>query len=138
MPQTVRDVMTPYPTSVPSSATMQDAALLMRDQQVGDVLVCDGDRLLGIVTDRDLVVRGIAETTDASTPVGQLCTADPITVEAGRPVEEAAEVMAANAVRRLPVTEDGRLVGVVSLGDLAVERDPSSVLGEISSALPDA
>jgi CBS domain-containing protein len=137
MSETVRDLMTPLPTTVPPTATMQQAAMLMRDQQVGDVLVCDGDDLVGIVTDRDLVVRGLAETGDATVPVSELCTAHPITVEPDASIGKVAEMMAGNAIRRLPVVENGRLVGVVSLGDLAADREPASVLGEISTAMPD-
>jgi CBS domain-containing protein len=135
--QTVKDVMTSAPISVPPSAFAWDAARLMKEQNIGDVIVMDGDRLCGIVTDRDLVVRVIGEGRDPSrTPVGEICSEDLVTVSPKDNTEDAARVMREHAIRRLPVTENGKPVGIVSIGDLAVERDPKSALADISAAAP--
>lgn len=137
--QRVRDVMTPDPVTVSSSASLHEAARLMRDNDIGDVVVVDDGTPVGILTDRDIVVRGLADTSDIEAlTVGEMCSADIVTVSPDQPVAESAELMSRHAVRRLLVVEDRALVGVVSLGDVAIERDPGSVLGEISAAPPDA
>ena len=123
MPQTVRDVMTGNLLTVPLEATLVEAARSMRDADIGSVLVMDGDRLHGIVTDRDLVIRGLAEAQDPfATNVGQVCTSSLTTVAPSDSVEAAAEAMRRDSVGRLPVVEDGRPVGIVSAGDLAGDR----------------
>jgi CBS domain-containing protein len=109
----------------------------MRDDDIGEVIVSDGDRLLGIVTDRDIVVRAIAEGLDpVREKVDTVFSGDVNTVSADAPIEEAIRVMSERAVRRLPVMEGERIVGVVALGDLAMERDTNSALADISSAAP--
>jgi CBS domain-containing protein len=133
---TVRDIMTPTPITLPLSATVADAARQMRDADVGDVLVVQDGELRGLVTDRDIVVRGLATGLDGTTPIGELCSPQLLTVSPDEPTEVAADLMASGAVRRLPVVESGRPVGIVALGDLAVRRDPGSALGSISSAPP--
>jgi CBS domain-containing protein len=106
----------------------------MRDADTGDVVVLDGESLVGILTDRDIAVRVVAEGGSADTPVRDACTADPTTVTADTTVEQAVALMRDGAVRRLPVVEGTRPVGVVSLGDLAIEQDEDSVLADISAA----
>jgi CBS domain-containing protein len=129
--------MTTDLVSCPSSASMSDAARSMRDRDIGDVLVVDEGAVRGIVTDRDLVVRGLAGEGDVATAkLGDLCSANLTTVAPDASVEEAASIMRDHALRRLPVVEDGTAVGIVSLGDLAVTSDPASALGGISSARP--
>jgi CBS domain-containing protein len=135
--ETVRDVMTAAPRTVPSDHTVAEAARLMEADDVGDVIVLNGSRVRGLVTDRDIVVRAIAKGLNpASTAVGDICSHDLVTIESAVPVAQAAEIMRDYAVRRLPVVDSGTLVGVVSLGDLAERRDPNSALGEISAAPP--
>ena len=137
MPQTVADVMTSSPTCLPLSATLAEAARCMRDDSIGDVLVVDeGDQLRGLVTDRDIVVRGMASGLDSSSPIAEVCSPDPVTVSPDAPVEEAIKLMSQQAIRRIPVVDGGRAVGIVAIGDLAQERDPKSVLADISSAAP--
>lgn len=138
MPERVREVMTPDPVTVATTASLRHAAELMRDRGIGDVLVVDEDgSLFGIVTDRDIVVSGIAEGADpTTTSVDEVCSQDPVTLGPDEAVVEAARLMSARAIRRLPVVDNGSLVGIVSLGDLAEDRDPGSVLGEISGAPP--
>lgn len=135
--QKVRDVMTATPLVMDARAPLQEAARHMRDHAVGDVLVTDGERLCGIVTDRDLVVRAMADGFDPkATAVGQVCSRDLVAVEADDDVQHAVDTMRGRAIRRIPVIDQGRLAGVVSLGDLARHNDEESVLAAISEAPP--
>jgi CBS domain-containing protein len=137
MAQTVRDVMTTDLVTCPSSAPVKDAAGYMRDRNIGDVLVVDNGSVSGIVTDRDIVVRCVADGGDVrEAKVGDVCSSDVTTVAADATIEEAARMMRDKALRRLPVVDHGKPVGIVTLGDLAVEADPSSALGGISAARP--
>jgi len=129
--------MTREPRTIPADGSLSDAAKVMRDADIGDLIVVEGDRVAGIVTDRDIVVRGIADGRDPqSTSMSEVGTSDPTTLEPGQGIDEAIETMRRLDVRRLPVVENGRLVGIVSLGDLAVERDSGSALADISAASP--
>lgn len=116
----VRDVMTPGPIGVEYDQPISEAARRMRDRDVGSLLVVRDDVVYGMVTDRDLVVRGIAEAKLADDPVGPLSSTDLVAVNADDDVAEALRVMREKAVRRLPVIDGGQVAGVVSLGDLAV------------------
>jgi CBS domain-containing protein len=137
-PGSAVDVMTPEVIGVTVIATVTEAAEQMRDNHVGDVFVMDGNRLIGIVTDRDLVVRVIAAGLDpVMTRVGQVCSEDLIAVTPQTPLEEVVRVMRERAVRRLPVVDDdGHPVGAISIGDLAAAHQPTSVLADISLAPP--
>jgi CBS domain-containing protein len=132
---TVADVMTPQPTAIEAARGVSDAARAMRESDIGDVLVTENGRLVGIMTDRDIVVRVLAKGLDPlTTPVGVVCSRELTTLSPDDTIEMATARMRERAVRRLPVVEDGRLVGILALGDLAVDLDPRSVLGEISAA----
>ncbi|MFE1023849.1 CBS domain-containing protein [Streptomyces sp. NPDC058818] len=134
----VRDVMTPGVTAVRPDSSLVEAAQLMRTQNIGDVVVADGQEVVGLLTDRDIAVRAVAEGLDPmGVGVRAICTHDPLTVSPDDPVADVVALMREHAVRRLPVVEDGLPVGMVSLGDLAEARDPSSVLADISRAEPD-
>lgn len=134
---TVRDVMTPSPITLPASATLVDAARVMRDADMGSVVVLHEDgSLCGIVTDRDLVIRAIAEDFLPRTMLEAVCTREAVTVGPDDDVTVAEQLMRERAIRRLPVVERGQVVGIVSLGDVAVKRDPQSLLGAISAAPP--
>jgi CBS domain-containing protein len=127
--------MTPDPVIVPAETPLAEAARLMRDRDIGDVLVSRDGALLGIVTDRDIVVRAVADGLDPQvTVVERCCTSDVLVVEADDPVIDVVALIRERAVRRVPVTDDGRLVGIISLGDLAKQRDPDSPLADISAA----
>jgi CBS domain-containing protein len=133
----LRDVMTPDPTICRSDATARDAATLMRDQDIGDVLVQDDGGPLGIVTDRDIVTRAVAVGRDpAEVRLGEICTPNVKSVAVDTPVDEVIRVMSDSAIRRIPVCEGDKPVGIVALGDLARDRDRSSLLGDISAAPP--
>jgi CBS domain-containing protein len=137
MAQTVRDVMTTQPMHVKESASLIEAARAMRDRDIGDLIVVRGGEILGMVTDRDLVIRGLAEGHDPKTmTVGEICSTDVVTVEPGASVDRVIELMRAKAVRRIPVVDDGKPVGILSLGDLAMRKDKDSVLSDISEAPP--
>ncbi|GAA2241094.1 CBS domain-containing protein [Promicromonospora sukumoe] len=136
MVQTVADVMTPAPTTIGMSETFQAAARAMAAHDVGALVVRAGPTVIGIVTDRDLVVRGLAEGLGLEAMVGEVASEDLVTIGPEVPVEAAAEVMRNAAVRRVPVVDGDVAVGIVSIGDLAVERDPTSALADISGAEP--
>jgi CBS domain-containing protein len=138
MSEQVKDVMTSDPITVAAGDSVVVAARRMKEAAVGSMIVMDGDRIHGIVTDRDIAIRVVAEGSDpAQTRVQEITSDNPVTLEPESSVDDAIRVMSDRAIRRLPVVEDGRPVGIVSLGDLAIDRDPGSVLGEISSAAPD-
>ena len=134
MATTVAEIMARDPQTVQADAPVREAAGLMRDADTGDVVVLEGGRLVGILTDRDIAVRVVAEGGSADTPVRDACTTDPTTVTPDTRIEQAVELMRDRAIRRLPVVEGDRPVGVVSLGDLAIERDEDSALADIRAA----
>ena len=137
MAPTVRDVMTANPVTLPAQAPVVDAAKKMREADIGDVIVLDGDSICGVVTDRDIVVRVLAEEREpAGTKLGDICSRDLATVSPDDDLTRAGDLMRERTVRRVPVVEEGKPVGIVSMGDLAVERDPDSALGTISAASP--
>jgi len=134
MDKKIRDIMTANPVGVYADQTVGDAARVMRDAGVGAVLVFNGDSLGGVVTDRDLVVRGLAEGFGPESAVGPLCSAKLVGVDAEADVSEAERLMRENAVRRLPVIDGGQIVGVISLGDIAVAGDADTPLAAVSRA----
>jgi signal-transduction protein with cAMP-binding, CBS, and nucleotidyltransferase domain len=129
--------MTPDPEVVQATSPIAQAARTMRDRDIGNVLVEKDGSLCGIVTDRDIVIRAVAEGVSFDRPVGDICSTDLAYLSPDDSVDDAVRTMTDKAVRRLPVCEGGRPVGVVSLGDLAVEREPDSALADISEAPPD-
>ncbi|MEH0842857.1 CBS domain-containing protein [Micromonospora sp. CPCC 205711] len=134
---TVGEFMTTRLVTMDGNDTLTAAAQEMRDSAIGDVVVTDGDSIVGIVTDRDITVRGVADGMDPNTTrLNQVTTKDVKTVSQYDDAVAAADLMRTYAVRRLPVIDDGRLVGLVSMGDLAVEREPQSVLADISADEP--
>jgi CBS domain-containing protein len=141
MAQSIRDVMTQELVVLEADSTAGEAARQMAEHQVGDVLVQDGGLLVGIVTDRDLALRALADDREGD-PRGRRLrdcySRDLVTVSADASVEEVARLMSERAVRRIPIMDGDEVVGIVSLGDLAVEREPESALGQISAAPPDA
>jgi CBS domain-containing protein len=134
----VREIMTPNPVCLPTSATVVEAAAQMRANNIGDVIMTDGTALAGIVTDRDIVLRAVAQGLDPNmTTLREIATGEPLAIGPDDPIEKAVDVMRENALRRLPVTNDrDEVIGIVSLGDLAEKKDPRSALAEISEAPP--
>jgi len=134
---TIRDIMTPDPVGVYFDQTISETAKIMRDAQVGAVLVVSGESLTGVVTDRDLVVRGLAAGVSPDDPVGPLCSPKLVGVAADAGVAHAEQLIMENAVRRLPVIDaDGQIVGMVSMGDLALSAHGDSTLAAVSRAAP--
>ena len=120
----VSEVMTTGVETVRPDQMARDAARFMLQADAGSIPVTEGDRLVGMITDRDIAVRGVALGYGPDTPVSELMTSGVVSAHANEHVEEAARKMSEAQVRRLPVVDDGdRLVGIVSLGDLAREAD---------------
>lgn len=139
MTRRIRDVMSAGAVAVEPMTTLERAAFVMREHDVGDVLVAYDCDLFGVLTDRDIVVRAVAEGQDPhTTPVGSVCTRPPVvTLAPEDTVEHAVELMRRHAIRRIPVVERGGCpVGMVSLGDLATTEEPHSALADISRADP--
>ncbi|HEX6712999.1 MAG TPA: CBS domain-containing protein [Thermoleophilaceae bacterium] len=137
MADTVRDLIKGDPVTVDASATAEEAAKLMDQNDIGNVLVVENDEVQGIVTDRDIVVRVVAKGNGADASVREAATTDLETIAPDTSIDDAIQKMEQGNVRRLPVVEDdGKPVGVISLGDLAQARDKDSALADISSASP--
>jgi CBS domain-containing protein len=138
--QSIREVMTKDPVSLSETTTVTQAARAMRSRDIGDVVVVSegDDQIRGIVTDRDIVVRVVADGADPDhVTLGEITSRDIVTLTVNDSVDDAIRLMRERDVRRIPVTQAGRAVGIVSLGDLAVERDTDSLLADISVAEPD-
>ena len=138
MGKKVNEVMTPQPATLQSTDSCAQAAQLMRDKDVGALIVIDQEKVCGIVTDRDIVVRCIAEGQDPkTTALARVCSKDLTELSPEDDVHNAVEIMKKKAIRRIPVVDGGgKPVGIVSLGDLAQAEDPGSALGGISQAPP--
>jgi CBS domain-containing protein len=138
MATTVSDVMTRNPETVEVDEPVVEAARRMRDADTGDVIVLDNGRVVGVLTDRDIAIRVVAENKDLSTPVREACSATDLqTVGPDTSLDQVVQLMRGKAIRRLPVVENDHAVGIVSLGDLAIELDENSALADISAAEPD-
>jgi CBS domain-containing protein len=137
MAQSIREVMTHDPRTVSITDTVADAAQQMREGDVGAILVEDRGTVAGILTDRDIVVRGVATGRDpASVTVGDVASRNVATLTIDQTVEDAIRLVREHDVRRIPVLQDGRAAGIVSIGDLAVARDSTSALADISAEAP--
>jgi CBS domain-containing protein len=137
MAQSIREVMTADPQTVSSDATLEEAAREMQSDDIGAVLVTDNGDVAGILTDRDIVVRAVAEGRDpSSTKVADVATRDVKTLTPDSSIDDAIKLVREQNVRRIPVVEGGRPAGIVSIGDLAIERDTDSALADISSEPP--
>jgi CBS domain-containing protein len=133
----IREYMTTDLVKLEADQPVAEAARRMRDADIGDVLVMRAGQLSGILTDRDIVVRCIAEGADPNrTRLEDVCSPDLATLSPDDDSDNAVRLMAKKAIRRVPVVENGEPVGVVSIGDLAVARDRDSALGGISAAPP--
>ena len=120
MHKSIQEAMTPNPTTVEATTTAQDAAKIMKSEDVGSLPIVEGDKLIGVVTDRDFAIRIVAEGRGADTTVGEIASKDVVTVDPEQSIDEAARLMAERQVRRLPVVEeDGRLVGILAQADIA-------------------
>lgn len=133
----VKDVMTAQIDRATENSPIQEVARFMKERDIGAVPICnDRQQPIGIVTDRDMVIRGIVSGVHGNEPVHKIMSKNPVCATPQMDVHEAAEIMASRQIRRLPVVEEGRIVGMVSLGDLAVthihENEAGMALGSIS------
>ena len=126
----IREVMTPNPQCVAPGDSIQNAARIMRDCDTGAVPVVDNGRPVGIVTDRDIVVRAVADGGQLNRPVRDIVSSNIICISPDMSTHEAADLMSEHQVRRLPVVENERIVGIVSLGDLAVKEAKDKRVGD--------
>src|SRR5437868_5429970 len=138
MVKQVRDLMNQKPIKVPSSSSLIDAARKMREADVGAIVVEDDGKIRGLITDRDIVIRAVAQGRDPNTTrVVDICSTELTTLSPNDDLDRAIDMMRKKAIRRVPVVDaSNQAVGILSLGDLAMERDPRSVLGQISAAPP--
>ncbi|MDP8968744.1 MAG: CBS domain-containing protein [Actinomycetota bacterium] len=133
----VQEIMTHDPVTVDVAATLVDVARRMREHDIGAVIVTEADKARGILTDRDIVVRAVADGRDPhQVRVQDVRSADLETLKPQDSLDSAVEAMRRHDVRRLPVVDGEQPVGILSIGDLAVERDPDSALADISAASP--
>jgi CBS domain-containing protein len=135
MGKSVRDAMTEDPRSIGVSASVVEAARLMREQHIGSLPVTEDERLVGMITDRDITTRVVAESAaPETTSVGDVFSRDLVSVEPNNDLDEALQLMARHQVRRLPVVENGRLVGMVAQADIALKdsEKTSELVGAIS------
>lgn len=133
----VREVMTSTPETVETTSGIRDAAKVLERADIGSVIVVDGGQVRGILTDRDIALRVVAAGLDASTAkVADAMTAAPETIAPTATVREAVSIMRQHDIRRLPVVEAGRAIGVVALADLATSSEMPNLLSDISSAPP--
>lgn len=134
MAQKVRELMTPAPVSLNSGQPLTEAAKAMREHGIGAVLVVDDGELKGLVTDRDIVVRAIADGRDPDqATVADVCSAGLVTATPDDDADTAVQRMRERGVRRIAVVQGERAVGMLSLGDMAIERDERSALADISA-----
>ncbi|MEW2444399.1 CBS domain-containing protein [Micromonospora marina] len=134
----VSDVMTRQVIYLSAETPLDEAARVMKESDIGDVVVTDGATLAGMLTDRDIVVRAVAERADpGTTTIGSIVTREVVMIEQHCTANEAAALMRERNIRRVLVCDsDRKLVGIVSLGDLAMQLDPQSALSDISEAAP--
>jgi CBS domain-containing protein len=124
MGKNIRDLMTGNPRTVTQDATVAEAARIMRDEDTGIVPIVEGSQLVGVITDRDIAIRAVAEGKDGNTTVRDVASKDIVTVDPDQDLDEALRLMAQHQVRRIPVVEeDGKLVGIVSQADVARQSD---------------
>ena len=123
--------MTSNPKTVETGASAQEAARLMKSEDVGSIPIVEGDRLVGIITDRDIALKIVAEGKDVQSSVGEIASRDLVTIDPQQSLEEAARLMGQHQLRRLPVVEeDGKLVGIVAQADVA-QSGHDSLTGEV-------
>ena len=136
MATSVREVMTPDPRTVERDAPAVEAAKIMRDEDVGAVVVTEGDKTFGLLTDRDIVVRAVADGRGDDAKAGEIATTDLATLSPDDSIDDAIRLLREKHIRRVLVTDGDKPAGIVSIGDLALERDKDSALAEISAAAP--
>lgn len=134
----ITDIMTKDVETCAPETSLQEIASKMLELDVGSIPISDGKRLFGIVTDRDIVIRGIASQISLDSPVSQILTSEMVTGTTDMSIEDAADLMSEHQIRRLPIVENDQLIGIVSLGDIAVrdrtDDNASLILEEVSES----
>lgn len=132
----IKEIMTKDVKTVSEDCTVKEVAEHMKSLNVGSVPVCDkSNKLVGMVTDRDVVIRGLTSSSEQNTPINQVMSTNPVSISPDTGVHEAARVMAKNQIRRLPVVENNEVVGIVSIGDLAVRDIYVNEAGDALSSI---
>ncbi|MFE7083594.1 CBS domain-containing protein [Priestia megaterium] len=126
----ITEVMTSNIETCNLKSSCGEVATLMKNLDVGVIPICEDDKLIGLITDRDLVVKGLANNFNANTQISEMITTDVITGTKYMSVEQAADIMSHHQIRRLPIVEEGKLIGMVSLGDLAVSNTSNKETGK--------
>ncbi len=126
----ISEIMTNRVSSVNPNSTIKEAASIMKELNVGSVPVCEGKRPVGIITDRDIVIRNVANEGDINTPVSQVMSQNIVYGNPNMSDQEAVDLMSARQVRRLPIVENENIVGIVALGDLAVNHGTDMEAGQ--------
>lgn len=134
--QTLKDVMTTNCITASPEDSIIHVSQMMREHNIGIIPLVDHlGKLLGVVTDRDMAIRGYAENKNGSEAVDTIVSHKTVTADPNTTVEDAAQMMAKNQIRRLPIVEDGQLAGIVAIGDLAVRQQTDEVAGEALSEI---
>jgi CBS domain-containing protein len=134
MATSVREAMTENPRSISASASVVEAARLMREEDVGSLPITDDEKLVGMITDRDITTTVVAEASDPqSTSVGDVSSGDVISVGPNAELDEALQLMARHQVRRLPVVENDGLVGIVAQADIALKENEEKTGGLVEA-----
>jgi len=131
----IRNVMTQNVSTVQQDSSVSEAASIMKDLNVGAVPVCEGKKPVGILTDRDITIRNVADARDANSLVKDIMSGNLVYGTPDMSNEEAAQIMAENQIRRLPIVQNGNLVGIISLGDLAVKTRGDMEAGKALSTI---
>ncbi|MCY9018204.1 CBS domain-containing protein [Priestia megaterium] len=126
----ITEVMTSNVESCNLKSSCGEVATMMKNLDVGIIPICEDDKLIGLITDRDLVVNGLANNFNANTHISEMINTDVITGTKYMSLEQASDLMSQHRIRRLPIVENGKLIGMVSLGDLAVSNDSNQKAGK--------
>lgn len=117
----VKDIMSTDVVCLSRDDTVEHAAQLMEQNGIGSIPVCDGSTVVGIVTDRDITLRTVASGSGTNLTVGQVMTPNPVVAQPETDIHDAARLMSDNQIRRIPIVQQGSLVGIVSLGDISTD-----------------
>ncbi|MBT2755463.1 CBS domain-containing protein [Mesobacillus foraminis] len=126
----IKEVMTTDVETCHPDTPLYEVASKMKELDVGVIPICQNDELVGLATDRDLIIKGMADQLPIDAPVSQVMTGDPVRGSIHMSAEEAADLMADVQIRRLPIVDEGKLIGIVSLGDLAVNEQVNDDAGQ--------
>jgi CBS domain-containing protein len=129
----LQNIMTDNVTTVQPNSTVNEAAQIMKNLNIGSVPVCEGSKPVGIITDRDITIRNVAEGENTNIPVNKIMSKNIVSATPDMTVDEATKIMADNQIRRLPIIDNGNILGIVSLGDLAVQSESDMEAGKALS-----